>query len=125
GGLGIRGLYLADLLVTLATLVILSRWFVPLVRPMFSRATLRETLAFGLPRLPHAAAQQVLAVGDKFILTKFVSLDNIGVYGSAVSFGLAQKLFLSAFQSAWAPFIFATAREPDAARVFRIVTTYG
>ena len=125
GGLGIRGLYLADLLVTLATLVILSRWFVPLVRPMFSRATLRETLRFGLPRLPHAAAQQVLAVGDKFILKLFVSLDNIGVYGVSVSFGLIQKLFLSAFQSAWAPFIFETARGEDAPPVFRTVTTYG
>ena len=43
----------------------------------------------------------------------------------AVSFGLTQKLFLSAFESAWAPFYYATIREPDAPRVFRIVTTYG
>ncbi len=124
-GLGISGLYLADLLVTAATLVILARWFVPLIRPVFSRAMLRETLAFGLPRLPHAAAQQVMAVGDKFILKLFVSLDNIGVYGVSVSFGLVQKLFLSAFQSAWAPFIFDTARESGAEPVFRKVTTYG
>jgi O-antigen/teichoic acid export membrane protein len=124
-GAGIAGLYVADLIVTFVTLALLARSTAPLLRPVFSRAVLRDALAFGLPRLPHAAAQQVLAVGDKFVLTKFVSLDNIGVYGSAVSFGLAQKLFLSAFQSAWAPFIFATAKEPDAPRVFRIVTTYG
>ena len=43
----------------------------------------------------------------------------------AVSFGLTQKLFLSAFESAWAPFYYATIREPDARRVFRVVTTYG
>jgi len=67
----------------------------------------------------------VLAVGDKFILKLFVTLDNIGVYGQAVSFGLVQKLFLSAFQSAWAPFIFETARGQDAPPVFRTVTTYG
>lgn len=124
-GMGISGLYVADLLVTLATLALLARWLVPLIRPIFSRATLRETLAFGLPRLPHAAAQQVMAVGDKFVLKLFVSLDNIGVYGVSVSFGLMQKLFLNAFQSAWAPFIFDTAREDDARPVFRTVTTYG
>jgi O-antigen/teichoic acid export membrane protein len=124
-GLGISGLYLADLIVTVATLLMLSRWFVPLLRPMFSQETLRETLRFGLPRVPHAAAQQVLAVGDKFIMKLFVSLDNIGVYGVAVSFGLMQKLFLSAFQSAWAPFLFETARGEDAPRVFRAVTSYG
>jgi O-antigen/teichoic acid export membrane protein len=42
-----------------------------------------------------------------------------------VSFGLTQKLFLSAFESAWAPFYYATIREPDAPRVFRMVSTYG
>lgn len=124
-GMGIGGLYLADLIVTTTTFVFLARWFVPLIKPVFSRATLRETLHFGLPRLPHAAAQQVMAVGDKFVLKLFVSLDNIGVYGVSVSFGLMQKLFLNAFQSAWAPFIFDTAREKDAQPIFRTVTTYG
>ena len=124
-GLGISGLWLADLVVTATTFAFLARWFVPLIRPTFSRETLRETLHFGLPRLPHAAAQQVMAVGDKFVLKLFVSLDNIGVYGVSVSFGLMQKLFLNAFQSAWAPFIFDTAREKDAQPIFRSVTTYG
>ena len=52
-------------------------------------------------------------------------MDDVGVYSMAVSFGLTQKLFLSAFESAWAPFYYATIREPDAPRVFRTVTTYG
>jgi O-antigen/teichoic acid export membrane protein len=52
-------------------------------------------------------------------------MDNVGVYSTAVSFGLVQKLFLSAFESAWAPFYYATVREPDAARTFGMVTTYG
>jgi O-antigen/teichoic acid export membrane protein len=75
--------------------------------------------------VPHAAAQQVIAVGDKFILTMYVSLQTVGIYSMAVSFGLTQKLFLSAFESAWAPFYYATIREPEAPRVFRTVTTYG
>ena len=124
-GLGITGLYLADLLVTVGVMAALTRWFAPLIRPVFSGAVLRESLAFGLPRLPHAAAQQVIAVGDKFILQLFVAMQNVGVYSMAVSFGLTQKLFLSAFESAWAPFYYATIREPDAPRVFRAVTTYG
>ncbi len=67
-GLGVTGLYLADVVVTATIMVLLTRWFAPLIRAAFSRKILRETLAFGLPRVPHAAAQQVLAVGDKFIL---------------------------------------------------------
>jgi O-antigen/teichoic acid export membrane protein len=124
-GLGVTGLYLADVLVTLLIMAALARWFVPLVRPTFSRAVLREALRFGLPRVPHAAAQQVIAIGDRFVLKLFVSIDSIGIYSMAVSFGLVQKLFLSAFESAWAPFYYATIRERDAQRTFRTITTYG
>jgi O-antigen/teichoic acid export membrane protein len=123
--LGVTGLWLADLVVTAMIMAALAPWFAPLLRPLFSAETLRESLQFGLPRVPHAAAQQITAVGDKFILKWFVSMDAIGVYGQAVSFGLAQKLFLSAFESAWAPFYYATIREADAPRVFRMVSTYG
>ena len=124
-GMGVTGLYLADLLVTIAVMAALVPWFAPLIRPVFSGDVLRESLAFGLPRVPHAAAQQITAVGDKFILPFFVTLADLGVYNLAVSFGLTQKLFLSAFESAWAPFYYATIREPDAPRVFRTITTYG
>jgi O-antigen/teichoic acid export membrane protein len=123
--LGVTGLYLADVLVTVVIMASLARWFAPLIRPMFSAAVLRDALAFGLPRVPHAAAQQVIAVGDKFILTMFGTMQTVGIYSMAVSFGLTQKLFLSAFESAWAPFYYATIAEPDAPRVFRTVTTYG
>jgi O-antigen/teichoic acid export membrane protein len=124
-GLGVTGLYLADLLVTMAIMAALLPWFAPLIRPVFSPGVLRDSLAFGLPRVPHAAAQQITAVGDKFILPFFVTMADVGVYGMAVSFGLTQKLFLSAFESAWAPFYYATIREPDAPRVFSLVSTYG
>jgi len=42
-----------------------------------------------------------------------------------VSFGLIEKIALGAFEYAWAPFYYATARERDAPRVFAAVTTYG
>lgn len=124
-GMGITGLYLADVLVTVVMIGALARWFGPLIRPMFSRTVLRDSLRFGLPRVPHAAAQQVIAIGDRFVLKLFVPIESIGVYSMAVSFGLVQKLFLSAFESAWAPFYYVTVREPDAQRTFRIITTYG
>jgi O-antigen/teichoic acid export membrane protein len=124
-GLGVLGVVLADVIVTVAVMAILVRWFTPLIRPVFSRRVLREALAFGLPRLPHAAAQQVIAVGDKFILGMYRPITDVGMYTMGVSFGLTQKLFLSAFEYAWAPFYYATARGPDAPAVFRTVTTYG
>src|SRR5207237_5630436 len=58
-GLGVLGVVLADLLVTIALTGVMCGWFAPLIRAMFSPAVLRDALSFGLPRVPRAAAQQV------------------------------------------------------------------
>ncbi|HET7217523.1 MAG TPA: polysaccharide biosynthesis C-terminal domain-containing protein [Vicinamibacterales bacterium] len=124
-GHGVMGVVVADLAVTAVLLAVMVPWFAPLIRPAFSAAVLRESLAFGLPRVPHGFAQQVIAVGDKFVLSMFVSLAQVGLYSMGVSVGLIQKMFLAAFEYAWAPFYYATVREPGAQRVFSAVTTYG
>ena len=124
-GFGVLGVVLADTVVTVALIFALVRWFKPLIRPVFSRAMLRDALAFGLPRVPHALSQQVMAVGDKLILTAFRPLHEVGIYSIGVSFGLTEKLFLSAFEYAWAPFYYENARDPGAKRLFSSLTTYG
>jgi O-antigen/teichoic acid export membrane protein len=124
-GFGVLGVVLADTVVTALLMLALIRWFRPLIGAVFSRSMLREALRFGLPRVPHAAAQQVIAVGDKFILTAFRPLAEVGVYSIGVGFGLTQKLFLSAFEYAWAPFYYEHARDPQAVRLFSSMTTYG
>ena len=124
-GLGVMGVVVADVIVTAVLLVVMLRWFIPLLRPVFAPGILRKSLAFGLPRVPHGFALQLMAVGDRFVLTRYVPVQDIGLYSIGVSFGLIEKIVLGAFEYAWAPFYYATAREPDAGRVFRTVTTYG
>ncbi|MFN8058816.1 MAG: polysaccharide biosynthesis C-terminal domain-containing protein [Vicinamibacterales bacterium] len=123
-GMGVFGVVLADIVVSAAITLALTRWYAPLLRPMLSRALLAEALAFGLPRLPHGVSHQIMAVADRYILRLFVGLHEIGLYSIGATFGLALKLFLSAFEYAWAPFYFATMKEPDAKETFRLVTTY-
>ena len=124
-GLGLLGVVVADVAVTAVLLAVMLPRFARLIGPVFSSALLRDSLAFGLPRVPHAAAQQVMAVGDKFILAAFRPMAEVGTYSMGVSFGLTQKLFLSAFEYAWAPFYYAAARESGAKATFSTVTTYG
>ena len=124
-GYGVMGIVLADVIVTVGLMLVLLRWFAPLIRPVFSMDILRASLKFGLPRVPHGFALQVMSVADRVILQKFTSLEAVGLYSMGVSFGLVPKIALGAFESAWAPFYYATAREPDARRVFATVTTYG
>jgi O-antigen/teichoic acid export membrane protein len=111
--------------VTTVFTLVLVRWFAPLIRLVFSTRLLRESLRFGLPRLPHGVAQQVIGSSDKYVLGRFVSLHEVGLYSTGSSFGQGLKLFLSSFEQAWAPFYFGVMREPDAKATFARVTTYG
>ncbi len=124
-GMGVLGVVVADILVSVVVTAVLAPRYAELLRPVFSRPLLREALAFGLPRLPHGLAHQVIAVADRYVLRLFVPLADIGVYAIGTTFGLAMKLFLSAFEYAWAPFYFATMKEDHAKATFRRVTTWG
>ncbi len=123
--LGVHGVVLSDIAVSAVFTLVLARWFAPLIRPVFSRQILRESLRFGLPRLPHGVAQQVIGTVDRPLLRRFVSLHEVGLYSTGSSFGQGLKLFLSSFEQAWAPFYYGVMREPDARETFARVTTYG
>jgi O-antigen/teichoic acid export membrane protein len=124
-GRGLAGMYLADLVVTLAIVPLMWRWFRPYVRAQFSMPDLRVALRFGLPRVPHGLAQQMLDGGNKLLFRPYITLAQLGVYQNGVTLGTGIKFFTSAFETAWAPFYYATSRQPAAKEVFRKVTTYG
>ena len=123
--LGVFGVVLADLVVTAIFTPILSLWVWPLIRPAFSRHVLREALGFGLPRIPHSIANQIIALADRTFLNVYAKLADVGVYSVGASFGMAPKLFLSAFESAWTPFFLSVMHEKDARRaMYSTVSTY-
>ena len=124
-GWGLAGWFAADLAVTIGLLPVLWRWMRPLVTNVFSKGDLRLALRFGLPRLPHGLAQQGLDAGNQFLLSRFIGLDAQGVYKNGVALGTGIRFFTSAFETAWAPFYYATSRKPGAEAVFSKMTTYG
>jgi O-antigen/teichoic acid export membrane protein len=121
---GVLGVVLADLYVALGLLLVLAPRYAALLRPRFSAERLRECLRFGLPRLPHGAAHQITAGADRYVLSAVSPLRELGIYNIGATLGLGLKLFLSAFETAWAPFYFSEMRTPQAQATFRFVTTY-
>jgi O-antigen/teichoic acid export membrane protein len=122
--LGITGMYVADLVMSIILLPLLWPRVRDLVRPVFSRTELETTLRFGLPRLPHGLAAQALDGGNRLLFARYVTDAGLGVYNIGVTLGQGIKFFLSSFETAWAPFYYETARRPDAKDVFRKMTTY-
>ena len=123
--LGVTGVYLADLILTLVLVPGLWGWLRPLLAAVFSTQELRAVLRFGLPRLPHGLAQQSLDNTPKLLLGQHVSTPALGVYQNGTTLGTAIRFFTSAFETAWAPFYYATSRQPDAKQVFSKIATYG
>lgn len=123
-GLGVTGVYVTDLLLTMVLLPILWKWARPFVRPAFSRAELAVALRFALPRLPSGLAQQAFDAGNKLLFSRFAPLGTLGVYNNGFTLGTAVKFFVSAFETAWAPFYYQTAKQPDARITLAKMTTY-
>jgi O-antigen/teichoic acid export membrane protein len=124
-GWGLTGFVAADIIVTIGLLPVLWPWTRPLLGNVFSSDELSRCLRFGLPRLPHGLAQQSLDAGNKYLLNLHVPLAGLGVYNISSTIGQSLKLFLSAFETGWAPFYYETARQPGAQMVFAKITTYG
>lgn len=123
-GWGLTGMYVADLVMTCVLVPLMWPWMRPYVRLAFSRDDLRTVLRFGLPRVPHGLAQQALDGGNKLLFSTYVPQAQVGVYQNATTLGTGVKFFTSAFETAWAPFYYATAREPDAKATLARMTTY-
>lgn len=121
---GVHGVVLADTIIAVVFTLVMARWMLPLLRPVFSRPILADALRYGLPRLPHAVAHQAIAVSDRYLLAAFLSLREIGLYGVGSSFGQALRLFLNGFEFAWAPFYFGAMRRPDAKALYSRLGTY-
>ena len=123
--LGLRGVFLANLIASLSSLamlapVILARLGAP------DRARLREMLSFGVPLIVAGVGSMVVQVADRPILAKAAGLAAAGVYGTCYKLGIGMMLLVGMFDQAWKPFILERADRPDAgALIARVLTYFG
>ncbi len=122
-GLGLRGVFLANLVASLSCLamlapVILSRLGTP------DRARLREMLSFGVPLVVAGVGSMIVQVADRPILAKVAGLAEAGVYGTCYKLGIGMMLLVAMFDQAWKPFILQRADRPDAGALIARVLTY-
>jgi O-antigen/teichoic acid export membrane protein len=123
-GWGVTGVLLAD---AAASLLFVAALFPTLVRnlaPDFSWSMLSRAAAFGLPKVPHGLAHQVLNLSDRKLIEIFLTLSESGLYHIGYMMGTGVKFFLSAFELAWGPFVYAQLEKPDSRRILARIATY-
>jgi O-antigen/teichoic acid export membrane protein len=123
-GWGVSGVLLADAAASLLFVLALLPTLVRNLAPSFSRSMLSRAAAFGLPKVPHGLAVQVLNLSDRKLIEIFATLAESGLYHIAYMMGTGVKFFLSAFELAWSPFVYAQLEKPDAPRVLSRIATY-
>ena len=74
----------------------------------------REALALSVPLMPHQLTALGLVVADRFLIARYRTLDEVGIYSLAYSCGMAMFLITSSLMRAWSPAFYDRARSADA-----------
>jgi O-antigen/teichoic acid export membrane protein len=122
-GLGVRGVFLANLVASCASLVMLA----PVLASRFGRpdaARLRELAGFGLPLVAAGFGSMIVSVADRPLVAAIAGLAAAGVYGTCYKLGIGMMLLVGMFDQAWKPFILQRAGRADADALIARVLTY-
>jgi O-antigen/teichoic acid export membrane protein len=95
----LRGTCAANAVNALVSVILVARH----ASMTFDRRLARETLAFGLPLVPHLVANWALSVSDRLILVRYVPPVDLGIYSLAYVFAFLVGTFAGAVTSAFSP----------------------
>lgn len=87
-------------------------------------AKIQRALRYGLPLVPSGLALWVVALSDRYFLSRYNGLEAVGVYSLGYQLGTAPMFVFSAFQLAWPQFAFRIAEDPEAGSTYARLTRY-
>lgn len=123
-GFGIRGVFLAAMLASSTSLVLLAPLCAVRIRAVFDLRRAREMLIFGLPFIPAGIGAMMVQVIDRPILQNLTNDATVGIYQANYKLGILMMLFVTMFDQAWRPFFLEHAKDKDAGPLFGRVLTY-
>lgn len=105
--LGILGVFLAPLIAFSVTSSLLVLYTLNEVGTKIDRSLVNKYVKYSLPLIPGVLAMFVINFSDRFILSKFVSVYDIGIYSLAYKFGiLISQIIILPFNLIWQPKMF-------------------
>ena len=103
----------------------LSIWFMRRdLSPHFSTSWLKRSLVFGLPLVPHYFAGWLLSFADRYILERYTSLAQVGIYSLAYNVAMVASFVAMSVNQAWTPIYYDMAESEDAELLPRLTTVY-
>ena len=79
----------------------------------FSIKHVANSLTFGLPIVVHLVASNLLLFIDRYILERYVTLSELGIYTFGYQIGLVMSVLVSSINKAWVPNYFEMMNQKD------------
>ncbi len=114
--MGVRGVFLSNLIASGFTMVILLPIIWSRIAPSLSTGLAKELLKFGLPFIPAGLASMTMELIDRYMLKAMKGLEVVGIYNAGYKLGLMMLLVVMAFKFAWQPFFLNLGREESRAK---------
>lgn len=88
---------------------------------------IKKILKLCIPLIPHSVGIMVISLSDRLFIEKLVSVEAVGIYTVAYSFGMIVSLFSDAFIKAWSPWFYSKIKninEKDAKNIVTVTYLY-
>jgi O-antigen/teichoic acid export membrane protein len=122
-GWGVPGIFYSQLLATAIWAVGAVVAIAPdlSLRPQISIA--KDLLKFGLPLLPAGPLMWIVDVSDRYLVERYVSTQEVGLYSLGYRFGQIMIILVSAMTLAWPPLSYRILGKADAEVVYSRITS--
>jgi O-antigen/teichoic acid export membrane protein len=115
--MGVEGILITNVCVTMMTAVGFLIYFASWAGLRFDTRVLKNLVTFGFPYLPASIFSFVISSADRYFLTRYASLDAVGIYALGYKIGMfGTSILLSPFSRVWSPFLFQNYNEPHGPR---------
>jgi O-antigen/teichoic acid export membrane protein len=112
-------------LVTCAVEAVFSCWYLTRgISISFQWTLFRKLGRYGSPLVIGSVCMLVLHFGDRYVLSRYVTLSEIGIYALGYKIGMLVAQAQGTFTQYWNAQMFPLLKRPDAARLYVRVSTY-
>lgn len=124
-GWGVRGIVISQLIGQMSTFLFFFITGSRETRFIYSKTIAKDLLRLGIPFIPSFAFLFILMQSNQYILQRFESLDQVGIYSIGFNIGTALNLVVGALSTAWYPFFMSyRERQKEAEILFGRIFTY-
>lgn len=106
------GIGLADCIILCLVLFLLYKG--SYLNNKFNKKNIVNGLKFGLPLLPYAIGMWAISLSNRFLITKYLGLEQVGLYAVGFQFAFIISVVAMSITKAWNPYLFEKLKDNTA-----------